>query len=271
MPLDGVQGLMDQPDGDRAFTDRRRHAFDRATPYVTDSEDARPARLEHASVAVPGRSGEHEPFLVQRYLPVEPKRCAASTRSTGTVPTSRRPAARQLQGGGSRPLSWRCPRRVRIPHNSAVVVALVGWSVVMWIAERVGKRDRPESSLNLKDAVIIGLVQCFALIPGVSRSGATISAGLLRDLDRVAATRLAFFLAIPALVAAGAYEAIKEASVISAGIGWLPTLQRGSALSSATPQSPGCCDSWPSTASRCSSGIAWHWRRSSRCCSAQGC
>ena len=88
-----------------------------------------------------------------------------------------------------------------------VVVALVGWSAVMWIAERVGKRDRPESSLNLKDAVIIGLVQCVALIPGVSRSGATISAGLLRDLDRVAATRLAFFLAIPALVAGGAYDA----------------------------------------------------------------
>ena len=105
-----------------------------------------------------------------------------------------------------------------------VVVALVGWSAVMWIAERVGKRDRPESSLNLKDAVIIGLVQCVALIPGVSRSGATISARLLRDLDRVAATRLAFFLAIPALVAAGAYEAIKEASVISTGIGCLPTV-----------------------------------------------
>jgi undecaprenyl-diphosphatase len=94
----------------------------------------------------------------------------------------------------------------------------------MWIAERVGKRDRPESSLNLKDAVIIGLVQCVALIPGVSRSGATISAGLLWDLDRVAATRLAFFLAIPALVAAGAYEAIKEASVISTAVGCLPTV-----------------------------------------------
>jgi undecaprenyl-diphosphatase len=153
-----------------------------------------------------------------------------------------------------------------------VVVALVGWSVVMWIAERVGKRDRPESSLNLKDAVIIGMVQCFALIPGVSRSGATISAGLLRDLNRVAATRLAFFLAIPALVAAATYEAIKEASVIRTGVGWLPTLlATGSALSSRTRQSPGCCDSWPSTASRCSSGIAWHWRRSSPCCSAQGC
>jgi undecaprenyl-diphosphatase len=53
---------------------------------------------------------------------------------------------------------------------------------------------------------------------------ATISARLLRDLDRVAATRLAFFLAIPALVAAGAYEAIKEASVISTGVGCLPTV-----------------------------------------------
>ena len=53
---------------------------------------------------------------------------------------------------------------------------------------------------------------------------ATISAGLLRDLNRVAATRLVFFLSIPALVAAGTYEAIKEASVISTGVGWLPTL-----------------------------------------------
>ena len=105
------------------------------------------------------------------------------------------------------------PRLISGPlHNLwVVVVALVGWSGVMWIAERVGKRDRPESSLNLKDAVIIGLVQCFALIPGVSRSGRP-QRGPVRDLDRVAATRLAFFLAIPALVAAGGYEAIKEAS-----------------------------------------------------------
>ena len=127
---------------------------------------------------------------------------------------------------------------------------------MLWIAERVGKRDRPESSLNLKDAVIIGLVQWVALIPGVSFRG-NHQRGPLRDLDRVAATRLAFFLAIPALVAAGAYEAIKEASVISTGVGCRSTvLATGSALSSATRQSPGCCDSWPSTASRCSSGIA---------------
>lgn len=105
-----------------------------------------------------------------------------------------------------------------------IVVALIAWSAVMWAAERVGRRTRPESSLTLRDAVVIGLVQCLALIPGVSRSGATISAGLFRDLDRVAATRLSFFLSIPALVAAGAYEAVKEASTISAGVGWGPTL-----------------------------------------------
>jgi undecaprenyl-diphosphatase len=54
--------------------------------------------------------------------------------------------------------------------------------------------------------LVIGLVQCISLIPGVSRSGATISAGLLSGLDRVAATRISFFLSIPALTAAGLYE-----------------------------------------------------------------
>jgi undecaprenyl-diphosphatase len=87
-----------------------------------------------------------------------------------------------------------------------VAFALIGWSAVMWAAERVARQDRSEKRLNLTDAVVVGLVQCFALIPGVSRSGATISAGLFRGLDRVAATRLSFFLSIPALLAAGLFE-----------------------------------------------------------------
>ena len=105
-----------------------------------------------------------------------------------------------------------------------VVAGLIGWSVVMFIAERVGKRNRPEESTTLKDALVIGVMQCVALIPGVSRSGATISAGLFRNLDRVAATRLSFFLAIPALTAAGAYEGLSSASDISASVGWIPTI-----------------------------------------------
>lgn len=97
-----------------------------------------------------------------------------------------------------------------------VAAALIAWSAVMILAERRGSQHRGEHDLTLADAVVIGLVQCFALIPGVSRSGATISAGLLRGLDRVAATRLAFFLSIPALVAAGIYQ-LPEA--LSGGIG----------------------------------------------------
>jgi undecaprenyl-diphosphatase len=87
-----------------------------------------------------------------------------------------------------------------------VGVALIAWSGVMWLAERVATQARGEKQLNLRDAVVVGVVQIAALVPGVSRSGATISAGLFRGLDRVTATRLSFFLSIPALVAAGLYE-----------------------------------------------------------------
>jgi undecaprenyl-diphosphatase len=87
-----------------------------------------------------------------------------------------------------------------------VAVALIVWSAVMVYAERRGRQHREEQDLSLKDAIIVGLVQCLALVPGVSRSGATISAGLFCGMDRVAATRLSFFLSIPALVAAGVYE-----------------------------------------------------------------
>jgi undecaprenyl-diphosphatase len=91
-----------------------------------------------------------------------------------------------------------------------VAIALVVWSAVMVFAESAGRQTRGEHTVGVKDAVIIGLAQCVALVPGVSRSGATISAGLLRDLDRVTATRLSFFLGIPALAAAGLYE-LKDA------------------------------------------------------------
>jgi undecaprenyl-diphosphatase len=91
-----------------------------------------------------------------------------------------------------------------------VAIALIGWSAVMWLAERLAQQDRSEKRVNLTDAVVVGVVQCVSLVPGVSRSGATISAGLVRGLDRVAATRLSFFLSIPALLAAGIFE-LKDA------------------------------------------------------------
>lgn len=96
-----------------------------------------------------------------------------------------------------------------------VAAALILWSAVMVVAERrhvvLERRGqtRGEHDVTMRDGLVIGLVQCFSLIPGVSRSGATISAGLVRGIDRVTATRLSFFMAIPALTAAGLYEGAK--------------------------------------------------------------
>jgi undecaprenyl-diphosphatase len=97
-----------------------------------------------------------------------------------------------------------------------VAVGLIVFSAVLVIAERQAGQDREERSLTVLDGLLIGLAQCIALVPGVSRSGATISAGLLRGLDRVAATRLSFLLGIPALLAAGAYE-LKDATTSGPG------------------------------------------------------
>ncbi len=99
-----------------------------------------------------------------------------------------------------------------------VGTALIVWSAVMWLAERVATQERSEKRLTMRDAVVVGLVQIVSLVPGVSRSGATISAGLVLGLDRVAATRLSFFLSIPALMAAGIYE-LPEAFDGTLGVG----------------------------------------------------
>lgn len=94
----------------------------------------------------------------------------------------------------------------RIFNLWVVVVGMIGWSFAMWFAERVATQQRGERHINMKDAIFVGAVQVISLFPGVSRAGATMTAGLLRDLDRVTATRLAFFLGIPALVGAGGLE-----------------------------------------------------------------
>jgi undecaprenyl-diphosphatase len=102
-----------------------------------------------------------------------------------------------------------------------VGAALILWSPVMLFAESRARQTRKEQDMTVKDAGGIGIVQAIALIPGISRSGATISAGLLAGFDRVAATRLSFFLSIPALTAAGLYE-LKDA--FSGGVGAGPTI-----------------------------------------------
>jgi undecaprenyl-diphosphatase len=105
-----------------------------------------------------------------------------------------------------------------------VAGALILWSGVMWLADRADKARRHEEDITWRDTLFVGLFQCLALVPGVSRSGATISAGLFRGLDRVAVTRLSFFLAIPALLAAAGLETVTKSSQIADGVGWTATL-----------------------------------------------
>jgi undecaprenyl-diphosphatase len=102
-----------------------------------------------------------------------------------------------------------------------VAGALIVWSAVMVLAEHRGSQRRDLSQVSLADALLVGLAQCVSLVPGISRSGATISAGLLAGLDRVTATRLSFFLSIPALTAAGLYE-LKD--VVGSNVGIAPTV-----------------------------------------------
>jgi undecaprenyl-diphosphatase len=84
--------------------------------------------------------------------------------------------------------------------------ALIVLGLVLLLAEQVSTRRRPIEDINPTDGVAIGLAQAMALVPGVSRSGATISAGLFRNFNRVAAARYSFLLSIPAVLLSGVYE-----------------------------------------------------------------
>ena len=103
-----------------------------------------------------------------------------------------------------------------------VAASLIVGSGVMWAADQMGRHKRGEDDTTFKDAMLVGSSQILALLfPGFSRSGATMSTALVLDLDRVAATRLSFFLGLPALTGAGIYE-LKDA--LGAGVGAAPLL-----------------------------------------------
>jgi undecaprenyl-diphosphatase len=93
-----------------------------------------------------------------------------------------------------------------------IASALIGLALLLAAAEKVGGREREEEQLNTMDAVVVGTAQALSLIPGSSRSGTTITAGLFRGLTREAAARFSFLLSIPAVVLSGLYEAVKHAN-----------------------------------------------------------
>ncbi len=94
---------------------------------------------------------------------------------------------------------------------------ILGGFIILWAERRppASVRIRAVEDMRGRDALMVGLVQCFAMIPGTSRSGATIIGGMLLGLSRKAATDFSFFLAIPTLIGAGVYSLYKERALLS--------------------------------------------------------
>ena len=94
---------------------------------------------------------------------------------------------------------------------------IVGGFIILWAERRPASAVRIHDVENMRgrDALKVGLVQCLAMIPGTSRSGATIIGGMLLGLSRKAATDFSFYLAIPTLIGAGAYSLYKERALLS--------------------------------------------------------
>ena len=97
------------------------------------------------------------------------------------------------------------------------VAFIVGALIILWVERRKRvARVKTVDDMSWRDALKIGIAQTFALIPGTSRSGATIIGGLLTGLSRRAATEFSFFLAVPTLISAGAYDAWKNRALFDA-------------------------------------------------------
>ena len=91
-------------------------------------------------------------------------------------------------------------------NTLVITVSLVALAALLWLAEKVAKHGRSIDEITLGDALLIGVAQVLALIPGSSRSGTTITAGLFLNFTRYAAARFSFLLSIPAIMASGLYE-----------------------------------------------------------------
>jgi undecaprenyl-diphosphatase len=98
--------------------------------------------------------------------------------------------------------------------------SLIGLAIVLTVAEVVGRQRRGMEDLRISDAIVVGVAQSFALIPGSSRSGTTITGGLFAGLKRETAARFSFLLSIPAVAASGLLELPKALRSIDTG--WLP-------------------------------------------------
>ncbi len=106
---------------------------------------------------------------------------------------------------------------------AVIATASIFFGLVLWWADKYGTRLRVKAEINWRDALIVGLAQALAIIPGTSRSGITITAGLMLGMDRQSASRFSFLLAIPVIFLATGYESYKLSS-LPVDIDWISLL-----------------------------------------------
>jgi undecaprenyl-diphosphatase len=107
-----------------------------------------------------------------------------------------------------------------------VATALIVFSVILYVADRIGSEKRQLDDLTIGHGIVFGLAQALALVPGVSRSGGTITAGRFLGYDRGAAARYSFLLAVPAVLGSGLYQAYQALSgqISGPAVQWGPTI-----------------------------------------------
>jgi undecaprenyl-diphosphatase len=110
----------------------------------------------------------------------------------------------------------------KLRNPLAVATALSFFGLLMWLADRIGRRERDEYSVGWRDALLIGCAQALALVPGTSRSGITMTMGRALGLTREGAARFSFLLAVPGIGMAGAYEFLKLATAEGDAADWGP-------------------------------------------------
>jgi undecaprenyl-diphosphatase len=111
-------------------------------------------------------------------------------------------------------------RRIEALGNWVIAASLVTWGLVLLAAERWARHARTVADVGAADALLIGIGQAMALVPGTSRSGSTITTGMLLGLKREDAARFSFLLSVPIILGAGVYKLKKELPVLHGEAGW---------------------------------------------------
>lgn len=121
--------------------------------------------------------------------------------------------------------------RIEALGNWVIAASLIFLGVVLFIAERVARHLRPVESVGVRDAVLVGLAQAWALIPGSSRSGSTLTMGMLLGFTREAAARFSFLLSVPIILGAGAYKLVKVLPALRGQPDWQAATAAGTLVS----------------------------------------